>query len=51
MNISWAGDNKYVVICSRPRFGSKKDIKPGLENYAVISYTVYDGDEPDPDRR
>ena len=51
VNICWAGGMPYVVVTSRPRFATKRDIPPGEENYAVISYTVYDNDEPDPNRR
>jgi len=51
VNISWGGGHRYAVITSRPRFANKKDVPPGEENYAVISYTVYNGDQTDPDQR
>ena len=45
VNISWAGDHKYVIITSRPRFESKRQQPRGAENYAVIQYTLFDADE------
>jgi hypothetical protein len=51
VNLSWGGGLRYVVITSRPRFANKREVPPGEENYAVISYTVYDGDQTDPDQR
>lgn len=51
VNIDWAGDMRYVVVTSRPRFANKREIPLGEENYAVISYSLFDGSETDPNRR
>mmetsp|Transcript_15725 Transcript_15725/g.18675 ORF Transcript_15725/g.18675 Transcript_15725/m.18675 type:complete len:90 (+) Transcript_15725:402-671(+) len=51
VNICWAGDMRYLVVNSRPRFANKREIPPGEENYAVISYSMYNDGETDPDRR
>ena len=51
VNLCWGGGLRYVVTTSRPRFANKKEVPAGEENYAVISYTYYDGDQLDPDNR
>lgn len=51
VNLEWAGDMRYVVVTSRPRFANKRDVPRGEENYAVISYSLFDGDEEAPSRR
>lgn len=47
VNIIWAGDHKYIVCTSRPRYETKKQQPRGQENYAIISYTLFDADEQD----
>ena len=51
VNVCWCGDSRYIVITSRPRFANKREIPPGEENYAVISYSIYDLAETDPDQK
>ena len=51
VNLEWAGDMRFVVVTSRPRFANKKDVPRGEENYAVISFSLFDADEPDPNRK
>ena len=38
VNLEWAGDMRFVVVTSRPRFANKKDVPRGEENYAVTTY-------------
>ena len=45
VNISWAGAHKYVIITSRARYENKKQVPRGQENFAIISYTLFDADE------
>ena len=51
VNVCWAGDSRYIVVTSRPRFANKRDIPAGEENYAVISYSMYDVAEEDLDQK
>ena len=51
VNLAWAGGSKFVIITTRPRFSNKAQAVPGKENYAIVSYTMYDAEEEDEDQR
>ena len=42
VSVSWATDSKYVIVTSRRRYKSKKEIPTGSVNYQIVSYTVFD---------
>ena len=49
-SISWACDQKYVVIVSRPRYEYDEDCPLGEENYGIMTYSRYDAEEEDPSK-
>ena len=44
-NVCWSGGNNYVVVTTRSRYKSKKEIPPGENNFVIITYAVYSANE------
>ena len=44
-------DQKFIVIATKPRYSNKKDIPVGEQNFAVLSYSLFNGDEMDYEKR
>ena len=51
INIGWAAAQKYVIITSRPRYSNAEEVPAGQENYTIASYTLYDLEEENPERK
>lgn len=51
VDVENCGDNKFIVVCTRPYFLKASKIPPGETNFPIVTYTLFHPLEQDPDQK
>ena len=47
----WCGEQKFIVVTSRPKYQKAKLVPKGEQNFAIATFTLYNAAEEDPEKR
>ena len=47
----WCGEQKFIVVTSRPKYQKAKNVPKGEKNFAIATFTLYNAVEDDPEKR
>ena len=51
VTVCWCGEDKFLIVTSRPKYSKSKSIPKGEENFAIATFTLYNSNETDPEKR
>ena len=51
VTMTWCGGDKYIVVTSRPKYKKEKHVPKGEENFAIVTFTLFQCECTDPDNK
>ena len=51
VTVCWCGEDKFIVVTSRPKYSKSKLIPKGEENFAIATFTLFNSNETNSDKR